>query len=76
MTPLSHLQAGQTATITALSRQNNPYRRKLLALGLMPRTSLSVVRVAPMGDPIEIQARGCHMSLRREEAQLILVESC
>jgi len=33
MTPLSHLQAGQTATITALSRQNNPYRRKLLALG-------------------------------------------
>jgi len=42
----------------------------------MPRTSLSVVRVAPMGDPIEIQARGCHMSLRREEAELILVESC
>jgi ferrous iron transport protein A len=76
MTTLSDLTAGARATITGLSRDNSHYRRKLLAMGLTPHTTLAVIRVAPLGDPIEVQARGCRMSLRRDEAQLIQVETC
>lgn len=74
MTTLSDLAAGERATITELSRDNGTYRRKLIAMGLTPRTALNVVRVAPMGDPVEVEARGCKMSLRLDEACLIQVE--
>jgi Fe2+ transport system protein FeoA len=50
-------------------------RRPLLDLGLTPGTSILVVRRAPLGDPIEIFVRGCHFSIRREEANRILVEA-
>lgn len=76
MTTLSDLVTGERATITALSKDDGTCRRKLLAMGLTPRTTLAVIRVAPMGDPIEILARGCRMSLRRTEANLITVETC
>jgi len=74
MTTLGDLVTGDRASISGLAKENTHYRRKLLAMGLTPSTPLAVVRVAPMGDPIEIQARGCHVTLRREEATLIYVE--
>ena len=42
--------------------------QRLMMLGLTPGTRFSVVRVAPLGDPIEIKLRGFSLSLRREEA--------
>lgn len=42
--------------------------QRLMMLGLTPGTGFSVVRVAPLGDPIEIKLRGFNLSLRREEA--------
>ena len=74
MTTLRELVAGDRARIVGLAKQGSHYRRKLLAMGLTPTTALTVVRVAPMGDPIEIQTRGCHVTLRREQASLIHVE--
>ncbi len=43
-------------------------------MGLTPSTMFEVVRVAPMGDPIEIVIRDYKLSLRRDEAMAVLVE--
>jgi ferrous iron transport protein A len=48
--------------------------RRLMELGLVPGTRVRVVRRAPFGDPIELEVRGVHLSLRRSEARLIHVE--
>lgn len=50
------------------------YRRHLLSMGLMPNVELEVLRVAPLGDPIEVRLRDYHLTLRREEARCIEVE--
>ena len=47
--------------------------RRLMELGLVPGTELHHVRVAPLGDPIEVNVRGVHLSLRRSEASRIHV---
>lgn len=44
------------------------FRRRLLELGLVPGAQIKVVRVAPLGDPIEIELRGSSFSLRKEDA--------
>lgn len=43
-------------------------------MGLLTGTRLSLIRVAPLGDPIEIKLRGYHLTLRKAEADHILVE--
>ena len=50
-----------------------PFRRRLLELGLTPGTRIEVLRVAPLGDPIEVLVRGYRLSLRREDARLVEV---
>lgn len=74
MTTLGELKIGDYAKVTGFSQAGASYRRKLLAMGLTPSTSLEVLRVAPMGDPVEVRVRGCNISLRREEANLVNVE--
>jgi ferrous iron transport protein A len=49
------------------------FRRRLLELGFLPGTTVEVLGVAPMGDPLDLVVRGCRFSLRRAEAGLILV---
>ncbi|MED5369449.1 MAG: FeoA domain-containing protein [Myxococcota bacterium] len=49
------------------------FRRRLLELGLLPGTPVSVVRVAPLGDPLELSLRGSRLSIRRFEASQIRV---
>ena len=49
------------------------YKRKLLAMGLTPGTELRVTRHAPLGDPTEIEVRDFHLSLRRDEADALIV---
>jgi Fe2+ transport system protein FeoA len=48
---------------------------RLLEMGLTTGTRLQVVRLAPLGDPIEIKVRGYHLSLRKDEAAGIRIES-
>lgn len=49
------------------------HRGRLLEMGLLVGTPVELVRFAPLGDPVEIKLRGYHLSLRRHEADLILV---
>ena len=49
-------------------------RRRLLDMGLTPKTRVRVRKVAPMGDPIELHLRGYELTLRLEEAREIEIE--
>jgi ferrous iron transport protein A len=44
-------------------------------MGVLPGTALTLVRAAPLGDPLEIQVRGCSLMLRKSEAEQIMVEA-
>lgn len=50
------------------------HRSRLLEMGLLVGTSVELVRFAPMGDPVEIRIRGYNLSLRRHEADLVMVK--
>ena len=51
------------------------FRRRLLEMGIVPGTEIRVVNVAPLGCPIEFEARKTRLSVRRVEAQHIIVET-
>ena len=70
---LDTLQAGEEAKVLELRTAADTAHR-LMEMGLLPGTTLRVVRFAPLGDPVEILVRGYHLSLRRSEAAEIVVE--
>lgn len=71
---LKDLSVGDRAKVTGFGEGQMAYRRKLLAMGLTPGIEISVTRVAPMGDPVEIRVRGFALSLRKAEAEALQVE--
>ena len=70
--PLSQLAVGSTATVREFPKTGTAFIR-LREMGLLVGTSLTLVRTAPMGDPIEIKVRGYHLTLRKSEAEHVLV---
>ncbi len=70
---LNELKIGQKSKILAVNGEG-ALRRRLLDMGLTPRTEVMVRKVAPMGDPIEIHLRGYELTLRIEDAKKIEVE--
>jgi Fe2+ transport system protein FeoA len=71
---LTSLAAGQSASVAEL-RLPADTRARLQELGLVSGTVVQLVRFAPLGDPVEIHVRGSNLSLRRHEAEQILVEA-
>lgn len=71
---LKELLVGDRAKVTGYLQSEGAYRRKLLSMGLTPGAELSVTRVAPMGDPVEIRVRGFALSVRKDEAAALSVE--
>ena len=71
---LDKLKVGSSAIISAVGG-NGALRCRLLDMGLIPHTRVTLQKVAPMGDPIEIQVRGYELTLRVEEARKIEVEA-
>jgi ferrous iron transport protein A len=49
------------------------FRRRLMELGIIPGTRVEVLRIAPFGDPLELSARGCNISIRAAEARHVEV---
>lgn len=70
---LNELKIGDSAAITAVGGEG-ALRCRLLDMGLTPRTVVTLRKVAPMGDPIEIHVRGYELTLRVEDARRITVE--
>lgn len=69
---LSQLQAGQKGTVLHFVEESDDAER-IEEMGLTPGEEIEVVRLAPLGDPIEIRVRGYLLSLRKEEADLVKV---
>lgn len=70
----SDLAVGEQARVLSYHGLADSYRKKLMSMGLIPGTCFSITRVAPLGDPVEINLRGFRLSLRRAEAQCLQVE--
>lgn len=71
---LSSLTAGAVAVVRDYPRSGSAFVR-LREMGLLPGTRISLVRTAPLGDPIEIKVRGYNLTLRKSEAAHVLVET-
>lgn len=70
---LDKLQVGKSARITKVGGEG-ALRLRLLDMGLIPRTVVTIIKKAPMGDPIELSLRGYQLSIRLESAQDIEVD--
>ncbi|HEX8552425.1 MAG TPA: FeoA family protein [Abditibacteriaceae bacterium] len=70
---LADLKPEQSGTVREVD-MTSPDAVRLMELGIVPGTSVRVVRFAPLGDPMEIEARGYNLSLRRAEATAISIE--
>ncbi|OQK18723.1 iron transporter FeoA [Methyloprofundus sedimenti] len=71
---LKDMAIGDKGRVTGFSKQGRAYRKRLLAMGLTPGTEFSIVRYAPMGDPVEIALRGFSLTLRKNEADILSIE--
>ncbi len=72
--PLTTVNVGATATVMEI-KLPPASRPRLMEMGLLVGTPVELVRFAPMGDPVEIKVRGYHLTLRRHEAEQILVQT-
>jgi ferrous iron transport protein A len=70
---LDKLPLHRTAVIRTVEGEN-ALRCRLLDMGLIPGTAVSVQKTAPMGDPIELLVRGYRLTLRKDDAARITVE--
>lgn len=70
---LDTLKPGERGTIVRILNRRPPLRRRLLELGLINGTVVEFVAGAPLGGPIQIRVRRTRLSLRRAEAQAIIV---
>ncbi len=70
---LANLRPGQTGRIVKIGAVG-PLKRRLMDMGIVPGTDVTVEKVAPMGDPVEVCLKSYHLSLRKGEAEKIEVE--
>lgn len=73
MTTLARLQPGQKGRITSIGAVGS-LKRRLMDMGILVGEEVSVVKVAPLGDPIEVRIKSYSLSLRKREAEGIGVE--
>jgi ferrous iron transport protein A len=70
---LKNVKPGTTVTVAKLTG-SGPVKRRIMEMGVTKGVELTVRKVAPLGDPIEVTVRGYELSLRKTDAELIEVE--
>lgn len=70
---LKELKPGQKGKVTSIGTVG-PMKRRIMDMGVTPGVEVKVVKVAPLGDPVEVTVRGYELSLRKEEAAQIQIE--
>ncbi|MBO7208930.1 MAG: ferrous iron transport protein A [Clostridia bacterium] len=70
MKNLSSLKIGESGVIKKLHGEG-AVRRRIMDMGITKGTTVSIVKVAPLGDPLEINVRGYELSLRKSDAEFI-----
>ena len=69
---LGDLKPGQEGTVVSIG-EKGPIRRRIMDMGVTPGTLVKVIKVAPLGDPVEITVRGYELSIRKSDAEMIEV---
>lgn len=69
---LNDIEVGQSCTVTKLN-DSGEIRRRIMDMGITKGAEISVRKIAPLGDPIDVTVRGYHLSLRRSDAANIEV---
>jgi ferrous iron transport protein A len=69
---LTSIALGSSATVAEIKLPSEA-RPRLMEMGLLVGTRVELVRFAPLGDPVEIRVRGYNLTLRKQEADQILV---
>ena len=73
MRTLKDILVGQTVTVRKL-HGDGPVRRRIMDMGITKGVEIYVRKVAPLGDPMELNLRGYELTLRRADADMIEVE--
>ena len=73
MKTLREVACGQTVTVKKLSGAGL-VKRRIMDMGITKGVSIYVRKVAPLGDPVEVTVRGYELSLRKADAEMIVVE--
>ena len=73
-TSLDKLPIGKDAFIVAVNCENKSLRQHILNMGLTPNTEVTLVKTAPMGDPLELRLRGYELTIRKEDASKIIIK--
>ena len=71
---LKDLKPGESGIEVSIG-EKGPIRRRLMDMGVTPGATIEVVKVAPLGDPIEVNIRGYELSLRKDEAKNIVLKN-
>ena len=71
---LDQLAIGKDAYIESVETPEVSLRKHILDMGLTPGVEVTMIKVAPMGDPISIELRGYELAIRKSEANFIFVE--
>lgn len=69
---LNEVKVGETVTVSKIN-SSGAIKRRIMDMGLVKNVKLTVRKVAPLGDPIEITVRGYELSIRKEDAKCIEV---
>lgn len=72
---LREMSEGTEGRVVGYNQVKRGYKKKLLSMGMTPGVKFEVIRIAPLGDPIEILVRDFHLSLRKEESDALIVEA-
>ncbi len=73
MKTLRTIKCGETVTVVKLDGEG-AIKRRIMDMGITKGTSIYVRKVAPLGDPVEVTVRGYELSLRKADAEMILVD--
>lgn len=70
---LSEAKVGSTVTVTKIDG-DSAYKRRIMDMGITKGSEIFIRKVAPLGDPVEITVRGYELSVRKNDAQCVLVK--
>ncbi|MBE6070544.1 MAG: ferrous iron transport protein A [Clostridium butyricum] len=73
MMTLKEIKCGETVKVAKIQGEG-PVRRRIMDMGITKGCEIFVRKVAPLGDPIEVTVRGYELSLRKADAEMIVIE--
>lgn len=73
MRTLKEVKIGETVKVSKINGEG-PIKRRIMDMGVTKGIEIYVRKVAPLGDPVEVTIRGYELSIRKEDAEMIVVE--